>query len=129
MRITVAKDRSGHIRQHEAVGGLIAVAELKSWPDEGVTVSLSPPDTTRDGPFRPTHLMARISRYIGENPGLTTNAIRAGVKGKNDAKQLALELLVNEEYVEVQRGPNRSHCHFSKRPFCAMERGASDEGF
>ena len=129
VKVTVAKDRCGHVRQHEGVGRTIVMAELQSFPDGGISATLSIPEASDDGAFRPTWLMTKLSEAIVENPGLSTRALRAAVKGKNEAKDLALELLVNEGYVDVELGPNRSRQHVSLRPFWVIEGGDSDEVF
>jgi len=126
VRISVAKDRCGHIRQHAGAKGVISMVELKSWPDDGVTVSFGLPEQIAEGAFRPTHLMEKISEAVIANPGLSSRAIRGAVSGKNDAKDLALELLVNEGYVEVELGPNRAKRHTSRRPFTP---GVVDDGW
>jgi len=118
-KITVSKDRCGHVRQHEGGGRSIATLELKSWPDGGVTAHLDPPPVTSTGSFRPTHLMGKLSVAIRENPGLSTRALRSVVSGKNDAKDLALELLVNEGFVAVEPGPRGARLHRSVRAFSA----------
>jgi hypothetical protein len=74
VKITVAKDRCGHIRQHAGAKSVIAMAELKSWPDDGITVSFSEPESSEDGTFRPTYLMGKLSEAIEATPGLTTRA-------------------------------------------------------
>ena len=118
VKITVSKDRCGHVRQHEGAGRAIAILELRSWPDGDITASLDVPDPVdAAGTFRPTYLMERLSKTIDETPGLTSRALRAAVRGKNDAKDLALELLVSENYVEVESGPRGARLHHSKRPF------------
>jgi hypothetical protein len=130
VKITVAKDRCGHIRQHAGVRGVIVMAELKSWPDDGVTVTFGEPETSDGtGTFRPTYLMEKVSKAITATPGLTSRAIRAAVSGKNDAKDLALELLVIEGYVTVELGPNRSKLHRSLMPFELSKEGGSDDDF
>jgi hypothetical protein len=127
VKITVAKDRCGHIRQHAGPGGIIAMAELKSWPDDGVTVTFDVPEKV-DGPgFRPTRLMERLSAVIVEKPGLTSRALCAAVGGKNDLKDLALELLVTEGYVDVKPGPRGARLHHSVMRFDA-DRSDSEEG-
>jgi hypothetical protein len=130
VKVTVAKDRCGHIRQHEGIGHAIAMMGLKSWPDGGVTVSLEVPEaTTSDGAFRPTVLMGKLSKAIVEQPGLTARALRSAVPGSNDHKALALELLVNEGFVEIEPGPNRAMKHVSKMPFQVVAGGANDVDF
>lgn len=70
--------------------------------------------------FRPTVLMERVSRAIEADPGLTRRSLRAAVKGKHDAKELALDCLIAEGHVERdddQRWPT----HRSIHPFRADE--------
>ncbi|HEX3840812.1 MAG TPA: AAA family ATPase [Acidimicrobiales bacterium] len=129
VKVTVAKDRCGHIRQFEGIGHGIVVMELKSWPDGGVTATLAVPDSVTDEAFRPTYLMEKLSTAIADSPGLTTRALRAAVKGKNDAKDLALELLVNEGYVDIEFGPNRAKKHVPLKPFRLIEGGGNDADF
>jgi hypothetical protein len=129
VKVTVSKDRCGHIRQHEGIGHAIVMMGLKSWPDGGVTVSLEVPEASDGGSFRPTYLMEKLSSAITEQPGLTARALRSAVKGSNDHKALALELLVNEGFVEVEPGPHRALKHVSKMPFLAVAGGANDVDF
>ena len=129
VRITVAKDRCGHIRQHAGAKSVVVMAELKSWPDDGVTVTFGPPETTGDGAFRPTYIMAKLSQAIETSPGLTTRALRAAVKGKNDVNDLALELLVSEGFVRVEKGDRGARLHHPVRRFVEAKDGESDEPF
>jgi hypothetical protein len=117
VKITVAKDRCGHIRQHTGASSVITMVELKSWPDDGVTVSFDVPEAAVGGTFRPTGIMSKLSEAIVATPGLTSRALRAAVGGKSDTKDLALELLVNEGYVEVQAGARGARLHHSLRSF------------
>lgn len=128
VKITVAKDRCGHIRQHAGAKNVIVMAELRSWPDDGVTVTFGEPEAPADAKdsFRPTHLMEEMSKAIVNSPGLTTRALRGAIAGKSEYKDLALELLVIEGYVEVELGPNRSKLHKSKVAFRADQPGGSD---
>jgi hypothetical protein len=128
VKMTVAKDRCGHIRQH-ASGGTIAMVELKSWPDDGVTITLEPPGGEVGGTFRPTHLMTRLSEVIAGQPGLTSRALRAAVKGKSDVKDLALELLFAEGYIDVRPGARGARLHHSLRPFGVTETEFADVPF
>jgi hypothetical protein len=129
VKITVAKDRRGHVRRHADARGVIVMAEFKSWPDDGVTATFAAPETSHDGAFRPTYIMGRLSEAIGSTPGLTTRALRAAVSGKHDVKDLALELLVTEGFVEVVKGDRGARLHHSKRPFVVARDGDLDEAF
>ena len=118
VKLTVQKDRHGHVRSH-AEGSTIALVHIV--PENGgerVSVLLEPPDATaaEDGTFRPTVLMARVASYVEDKPGASLNDIRRGVKGKGEHKDLALRLLVAEGWLE-RRSEGRAHRHYSVHPF------------
>jgi hypothetical protein len=102
--------------------------ELESRPDDGVTAHLYVPDEggSVGGVQRPEVLMDKLSRAITDNPGLTQNALKAAVRGKREHLMLALELLINERYVEARLGPNRSRKHFPLKPFHASQGTGTD---
>lgn len=77
------------------------------------------PSPDADG-FRPTTLMERISEAVELEPGLTTNDITAAVKGKTDAKRIALRLLVAENYLRVER-EGQARKHYCDRLYRASE--------
>ncbi len=114
-RISVAKDRPGHLRQH-ATGGVVAELHLHSYPDGGVTADLHPPNAGGEGSFRPTVLMERISRYVEEHSGISKNGVATAVKGDDKAKRLAIELLAADDYVKIER-VGASHTLVSLRPY------------
>ncbi|MGA8723419.1 MAG: AAA family ATPase [Acidimicrobiales bacterium] len=128
-KLTVAKDRCGHVRQHEGSGRVIALLELRSWPDGGVTASLAAPEPVSEGPFRPTGVMEQLSAMVAETPGMGVKQLRAAVRCKASTTDLALEILVNEGYVTVEPGPNRLKRHVSVRPFLAHDPGNDDASF
>ncbi len=125
VKVTVAKDRCGHVRQHAGAGGVIAVAELKSWPDDGVTVTFEAPESSEGATFRPTHIMTKLSEAIIETPGLSTRALHACVTGKTETKTLALELLVTDGYAEARPGARGARLYHSLKPF-GVDPGASE---
>ncbi|MEK6272455.1 MAG: AAA family ATPase [Actinomycetota bacterium] len=67
------------------------------------------------GDFRPTYLMERLSQTIEDSPGSTTTELRR-VKGKSDALDEALRLLIRERHVEV-KPDGQAHRHHSLRPY------------
>ncbi len=69
------------------------------------------------GAVRPTTLMERVSRFVQFNPGQSKTSIETAVKGKREYVRLALELLVAEQYVKAEAGPNRAVIHHHIRPF------------
>lgn len=120
-KLTVWKDRHGHIRGH-AAHGTIALAHIDP-ADNGdrVTVTLEPPDPNSTGDndeFRPTILMERASLAIEHEPGINTRELRDRITGsKSKAKDLAVAILIREDYVEARPGPRRALHHYSLAPF------------
>ncbi len=66
--------------------------------------------------FRPTHQMQAVSEALETTPGLSKRAIRATVGGKAGYVDLALDLLVSEGFVTVERGAG-GHAHSSVTPY------------
>lgn len=121
--LNIGKDRPGHVRQLADEAKRVAEMRLSSGADGSVRIEIGTPGVEAEvQTFRPTVLMERVSKAIGEHSGLTKSAIRSTVKGNNDYKDAALELLVAESYVEARR-EGQAHRHFSLRPF----RGGEDE--
>lgn len=117
-RLTVHKDRPGYLRQHSA-GKRVADVALSSSDDGTVRIELHAPDgagTAAPPTFRPTVLMERVSRALEEHPGLSKRAIREAVTGRNDTKDLALEVLVADGYVRTERD-GQALRHHSARPY------------
>lgn len=73
-------------------------------------------DGTAECPWRPTYLMERVSRAIEADPGLSRRALRTAVKGKHEQKELALEMLISEGYVDP-REEGAYVKHYSLTPF------------
>lgn len=123
--IKLRKDRPGHLRAHQGADGEIARMQVHSSPNGRVRIELRAVEAegASAAGFRPTVLMERVSRAIEENPGLGKRALREAVSGQNGAKDLALELLKAEGFVEVDPGAS-GHQHRSIRPF----RTDSDNG-
>jgi hypothetical protein len=129
LKLTVHKDRHGHVRGH-AASGVIALARIEP-QDEGaiVTVTLDPPDAvSTDGTFRPTVLMERASRAIEDAPGLTSRELRERVKGSNNgAKDAAVQALLRERFAEV-RDEGRARRHYSLAAYRQVDDETAAEG-
>jgi hypothetical protein len=113
--IKVEKDRAGYVREHQAPDGQIALMRLTSEANDSIDLVLEAPSEA-GSTFRPTVLMERVSRAVEETPGLSKRALREAVRGDNRTKELALELLIREEYVEIERN-GTGHVHRSTRPY------------
>jgi len=60
--------------------------------------------------------MGRIWEHVAANPGAPTRAIREGVKGPNEAKSTALEMLLAEGFLE-RRQDGAAQRHYTVRDF------------
>ena len=105
--VLISKDRPGQLRRHgvKAHDGLFWYADLilNSRSEEFTEASLPAP-VAREEVFRPTAIMARIAKALEAVPaGLSKNAIEAAVTGKATVIRLALEVLINDGYVQVER--------------------------
>jgi AAA domain len=115
LRMRVSKDRRGEIRPAE-VAGSIADIEIVSDANTGeVGVFVRAPGA-KDGPFRPTGLMERVSKLLESTDAVTTRVLRESVQGKNEFIDLAASVLVAEGFVErVPQG--RSMTYRTVRPY------------
>lgn len=117
LKLTVEKDRHGRIREHEDASHTIALAHIEPAADgRELVVRLAAPDAGQSGLFRPTHLMERVSEHVARNPGSTVRRIKEAVKGNAEARDLALELLIDEQFVE-RRIDGQAHRHHHLRDF------------
>ncbi|WP_249021057.1 AAA family ATPase [Conexibacter sp. S30A1] len=102
--VKVQKDRPGGVREF-AQDGVVATLRAASLDGGRVSLSLEPPEAhARGASFRPTHIMERICRALEEAPGgLSKRAIRAAAGAKAQYVDLALDLLITEGHVRVER--------------------------
>jgi hypothetical protein len=64
--------------------------------------------------------MERVSRYLETHPGAadrTGSQVRENVKGKTETVLDALDLLVQEGYVETSSGPRNATVYTLAKPF------------
>lgn len=116
--IKVEKDRPGRVREF-AVDHQVALLRATSGPGGAVALTLEPPDGTAPV-FRPTTLMERVSRAVEAEGGLSKRSIRTAVAGKSATVDLALDVLINEGYIEP-RPDGRATRHYSTREFRAAD--------
>lgn len=122
LKLTVDKDRAGHVRAISAGAKNAGTAVLISSPDgTRMEMHIDGPDlrpADERGPFRPTTLMERVSVWLEERPaGGSTTTIKAEVTGQATAIGAALDRLVEEGHVTrtpIMRG---GHHHISTSPF------------
>lgn len=114
VKVTVTKDRPGYVRQHSVDCERVGLFKGSSTPDGRMTTTLEPAEAGTD-PFRPTHLMERVSLELEQRPGLNKRGVRL-IRGNKDSLELALELLIAEGYAEA-RAERQSIRHYSLKPF------------
>lgn len=107
--VRIAKDRPGQLRRHGLPGraGMFWFADIVVDSQDVMFVEAeltAPPPEQDDRTFRPTAVMRAVCAALaGNSQGLNTRALRAAVRGKNDIKDLAVNLLLNEGYVARER--------------------------
>lgn len=96
LKLVASKDRNGHHRGASKVGEFVfdARGDHSAWWIEATV------GTSEGRPFRPTVLMERVSRWLEEHEApASKRAIRDGVHGNHDAREVAIDRLVEEGYV------------------------------
>lgn len=112
-RIIIAKDRAGFVEEH-ALGRTAAEFHLDATNPYILYAALDAPAAMPlgdDGHLRPIVLMGRVATFLTLHPGATRNAILEGVHGKAHYVRQAIDCLIQEGYVEIEKGPNRAQFH------------------
>jgi hypothetical protein len=121
VRMTVPKDRGGHVEGFADDERRIADVHLVSDADGSVTVSFDPLEPA--GEFRPTHMMESASRAVESEPGIITRDLMAATNGRNDeVKKTAIRLLIRDQYVRAEKD-GRGTRHYVIRPYREDEDG------
>ena len=129
-RITVAKDRPGHVRGFASGGETVGTLQLTSRADGDVSLAILCPESDTPIRTRPTTLMEQVAAAIqtlndsGVYP--TRNGILADVSGKKKWVAEALRLLIEEGHVTTRPGPNRSQLHTLTKPYVVPQSPRSD---
>ena len=107
IRISVTKDRPGHVRTF-ARDGVIGRLELTSWPDGGVTASLVRPDDST----APLDLAVavRIAGHLAIYPKSSRNKVETTIGGNVGATRLTLVAMVKAGWVTVEL-KGQGHLH------------------
>jgi hypothetical protein len=101
---------------------------------ESPVVTIAPPgiqgsqDSDRQDAFRPTSLMQRVSEEIEKHPGeLTKNKAAETAGGKKAHTLLAVDVLLDEGYVETKPGRNGYPVYTSVKPYRQADDPRSDQ--
>lgn len=116
VKVTIAKDRPGHIRSSSAGTRVAANMHLAADADGSVAITMHTADANAG--TRPTGYMERISAWLTPmTEPVGTKELKSGVGGKSNHVSTALELLVAERFVERIYGANRSASYRSLKPY------------
>lgn len=105
-KVTTHKDRGGFLKR-----GKLADFELQSDPEtHAIAWTLRPAtETDEEHPFRPTHLMEKVSRYLElRSDDAPIGDVKTAVSGKTEFVIAAVDLLVKEAYVEEREGSRKA---------------------
>jgi hypothetical protein len=121
------RDKLGHlrlIRKRQRFAGL--PAELQIPIGAGVYGPISEAEEKPDE-FRPTKLMERLSEAVELSPGIGKRDLREAVKGRNDAKDVALRLLIDEGYITIEQH-GQARLHHSQKLYRQLDDPKLQEG-
>ena len=131
-RISVTKDRPGHVRGGSLEGRFVGEFRGQSIDGGAMHCSLSARSHTGGAPARtrPTNLMEQVSKAVRElNEGgvePTKNAVANEVPSKKANVLIAIDQLVEEKFLQVVNGPNNARHLRSLRPYSQAMDPASD---
>jgi hypothetical protein len=115
-KIVTHKDRPGHLPRPKAAEFRLAsdpVTGIVSWE---ICLGES---IGADAPFRPTHLMEKVSRYVAshvdERP--SRNAVEKNVGGKAEYVRKAIDVLIKEGFLEPTAGMRNAKLLRSLKPY------------
>lgn len=124
LRLTVDKDRPGHVRAVSAAAKHAGNAVLSSFADGSVDVVVEAPDLRPEserGPFEPTGLMEKVSRFLesvtDSDQGVSMKAIEQEVTGKAAYVRRAVDVLVEKGLVSREAGSRGAVLHRLLEPY------------
>jgi hypothetical protein len=114
-KIVTHKDRGGFLKR-----GKLAEFALRSDPaTHSISWEFEPfTEADEEHPFRPTHLMEKVSRFVEMQPApVSRNEVEKAVAGKAEALRTALDVLTGEGYLEESKGDKRARLVESIRAY------------
>ncbi len=121
IKLVVTKDRPGN----RAKGATAAMAEIRSSVDGSVEIDLHISDAQLAAEagerFRPTVYMERVSRWIEDNPSTPKRQLILDVQGKRDVIEEALEVLIDEGWINADVGPRGVKTYRIERQYREFE--------
>lgn len=136
LKLTVDKDRPGHVRGLADNSKNAGIVTLESGSNGSVRVRIDAADTAaahvERKPFRPTGMMEKVSRLLSTTDGeLTQRQIEREIDGRAVTVRSALQCLVEEGFVSRHAGPGNSMLHRYEKTYREMSElvgGESGDG-
>lgn len=122
-KVTTHKDRGGFLKR-----GKLADFELASDPaSHAISWTLRPAvEADEDHPFRPTHLMEKVSRYLErQTEPVAIGEVKSTVEGKATYVVEAVNILIEDGFISESVGPRNARLLESIRAY----REAEDDPF
>lgn len=125
LKLTVTKDRPGHVRANAAGAKAAGSAHLRSAGDDQVRISIRPVGSAQA--FRPTHLMEKVSTLLQVTRlPLSKSTVEKEIGGKRDAVRAACQVLLVEGYIEVENGARNALNLIHIKPYIEAQDRLSD---
>ena len=121
LRLTVSKDRPGQVRAVSTGAKNAGMAHIDSTSGISTRGWIESPDlrpAIERGPFRPTGLMEKVTRYLQTcaEPASGKN-VETSVGSKAEHVRAAVAALVTEGYVKIENGPRNALLHSLIKPY------------
>lgn len=114
--LTTHKDRPAYLPRPTV--GVLRLESIDHDNGEQIQYTMQADIAHATGKFRPTILMEKISHALhGLEEAVPKSWVRSNVKGDNDAKEKALDALVDGGYVERTAGARNSLLHTLLKPY------------
>lgn len=101
VKVSVSKDRPGHVRAH-STDGQVGILKITAWPDGGVQAEVVDPADLGDA-GADMELVGRILEHLATYEGESMNQLEKSVQGKSTALRAACKWLAGKGWVEVRK--------------------------
>jgi hypothetical protein len=111
LEMVIDKDRPGCVRGKSPgakKAGKVTIASDESTGSVSIMIDIDDSVDQETGDFRPTWIMGKIIEYLQlQVEPVSQNDIEHNVRGNNDAKRKALQVLLDDHEIVCEKGSNR----------------------
>lgn len=109
VKVTVSKDRPGHVRS-KAPDGLVGKLQVTAWPDGKVDAEIVDPADLGDV-GADLALVARILDHLATYDGSSSNQLEKAIQGKAAGIRAAVTWMVGKKWIRVVK-EGQAHRHY-----------------